>query len=379
MTDETERAALVEAIYDAVLTPDGWAAAIARIAGAFGAVGAHTVLYHPARGEVRKSTFSGYENMSAILEFGDRVSLEDPWAADAVAKSDPARARLGPFIMQGARQIPFAEFEKTSFYNEICRVADVSDHVSFVVPLMGGWFASLCLNKGGATPLFDDDQWRLAEFLSPHIGRAAMLTDRLEVAAPANALVGSLFSSSGLAILIVAEGRLVFANDAGEKLLEVGDIIRTLRDKLVVRDARLRDAVDNLWRETSPERRQRSLVVRDSGGARWAVQLVRARGGEIHLEDRQYFSPPEDALVAIFQPVDSASGRDGAIGSMDDLTETERRLLAMLVMGKSIDDIAIEAGRSVQTVRWHVRNLIDKLGARSLADLVRTGAMIMPL
>lgn len=60
------------------------------------------------------------------------------------------------------------------------------------------------------------------------------------------------------------------------------------------------------------------------------------------------------------------------------LTTTERKIAVDLANGWGVTTIADERRLSLETVRWHVRNLIDKLGARNLADLQRTLALLLP-
>ena len=53
------------------------------------------------------------------------------------------------------------------------------------------------------------------------------------------------------------------------------------------------------------------------------------------------------------------------------LSEREREILALLVSGESLDEIAVKAGISLRTVKFHQSNLLGKLGADSRADLGR--------
>lgn len=53
------------------------------------------------------------------------------------------------------------------------------------------------------------------------------------------------------------------------------------------------------------------------------------------------------------------------------LSDRERDVLAALLTGKSLDDIAESLQISVRTVKFHQANLLDKVGADSRADLLR--------
>lgn len=53
------------------------------------------------------------------------------------------------------------------------------------------------------------------------------------------------------------------------------------------------------------------------------------------------------------------------------LTEREREVLDLLLLGRTHDDIAIALGISARTSRFHQSNLLSKLGAESRLDLMR--------
>ncbi|RCK77185.1 MAG: DNA-binding response regulator, LuxR family [Anaerolineae bacterium] len=54
-----------------------------------------------------------------------------------------------------------------------------------------------------------------------------------------------------------------------------------------------------------------------------------------------------------------------------ELTFREREVLAHILRGETNRQIAYALGLSIKTVEWHRSNLMEKLGARSLADLVK--------
>ena len=55
----------------------------------------------------------------------------------------------------------------------------------------------------------------------------------------------------------------------------------------------------------------------------------------------------------------------------DALTEREREVMALIVSGKLNKQVAIELGLSEITVKVHRRHVMDKMGVKSFADLVR--------
>ncbi|MEJ1970591.1 MAG: response regulator [Rhizomicrobium sp.] len=74
------------------------------------------------------------------------------------------------------------------------------------------------------------------------------------------------------------------------------------------------------------------------------------------------------ARTATEPPTDAAGSRQSPRKS---LTERERQVFDLLVEGHQNKMIAHKLGISVRTVEVHRGRIMDKLGARSLADLVR--------
>ena len=63
--------------------------------------------------------------------------------------------------------------------------------------------------------------------------------------------------------------------------------------------------------------------------------------------------------------------RIDALSAKGKLTERERHVLALLLMGRTLDDVAEAEGITARTAKYHQQNLLRKLGAESRTDLFR--------
>lgn len=85
----------------------------------------------------------------------------------------------------------------------------------------------------------------------------------------------------------------------------------------------------------------------------------------------------EDAASVSAVPLDERvySGivrtRVEALSAMAKLTERERHVLELLLMGRTLDDVASVEGISARTAKYHQQNLLRKVGAESRTDLFR--------
>jgi DNA-binding CsgD family transcriptional regulator len=192
-----------------------------------------------------------------------------------------------------------------------------------------------------------------------------------------------LFHASAVALFVTRQRIVEHSNEAGAALLERPGPVRLAGRALRFEDARVRSAFDELTKADSKGKittmaKTLAFIVSESNGDRWLAQLSRhlAPANSPLLAEA---SAAPIVLVA-FTPFSGVSGsREALINGFVDLTATERAVLSAMVDGKDIARIALDMARSVETVRWHVRNLFAKLGVNSQADLARLGSLLLPI
>jgi len=99
-----------------------------------------------------------------------------------------------------------------------------------------------------------------------------------------------------------------------------------------------------------------SYLLKNVSADELASAIRGAASGQISLS-------PEAARAVITAAADSGTGST-------DLTETERRVLALMVDGQSNPQIADSLGTSLSTVKFHVSNILSKLGVSSRTEAV---------
>ena len=76
-------------------------------------------------------------------------------------------------------------------------------------------------------------------------------------------------------------------------------------------------------------------------------------------------------LVLAVDPADRAGIDPGRVGKALGLTRAESRIAVLLAQGRTIDDIAVETGRSRTTIKWHIRQIYAKLGLSRQIELAQ--------
>jgi DNA-binding CsgD family transcriptional regulator len=170
----------------------------------------------------------------------------------------------------------------------------------------------------------------------------------------------------GLPALVLDEkGKVLAANHLIEALTSyvnwrAQDRV-SLKDKCA--DQLLRDAVATI--EMASGAGVRSFPVRDTG----AVAMMVAHVIPIRLSARDIFARCAAVLVLTPLTLPRAPPVE-LVESLFDLTPAEARVARSLASGKTVEDIATDGGISPNTIRTHVRGLLEKTGCNRQVDIV---------
>lgn len=82
------------------------------------------------------------------------------------------------------------------------------------------------------------------------------------------------------------------------------------------------------------------------------------------------------AIAKVGMPADGGAGKPG---QAKPLTPRQRQILQLIAEGKNVKEIAYQLELSVKTVESHRAELMERLGIRNAAALVRYAARMLPL
>jgi DNA-binding CsgD family transcriptional regulator len=256
------------------------------------------------------------------------------------------------------------ELEAEPLYRDFLRPGGMGWGAATVLPIPTGEKAILTVNRlyerGPVEKHFIDK----LDALRPHLARAILMSARLELerARAASETLGKL----GMPAIVLDErGKALAANDLVKCVANfVSWLARdhvALTDKAA--DQMLRDALDAI--EFSPTAGVRSFPVRAPGGDGTLVAHVIP----IRLTARDIFVRCAAALVLTPMAAPSAPPVE-LIQSLFDLTPAEARVARNLVSGQSVDHIADASGVSPNTIRTHVRCVLQKTGCNRQSEVV---------
>ena len=109
------------------------------------------------------------------------------------------------------------------------------------------------------------------------------------------------------------------------------------------------------------------IVVTGHGDVPAAVQALKA--GAVDFLQKPF--APERLIECVRGALERDRAARHRLATLDALTAREREVLELLVDGAANKVVAVELGISERTVEQHRARLMKKLGARSIADLMR--------
>ncbi|MGI8570275.1 MAG: helix-turn-helix transcriptional regulator [Methylocella sp.] len=170
----------------------------------------------------------------------------------------------------------------------------------------------------------------------------------------------------GLPALVLNEqGKVLAANPLIEALTSY--VHWRARDRVSLKDRSadnlLRDAIAAI--DVAGGSSVRSFPVRDTG----AEAMMVAHVVPIRLSARDIFVRCAAALVLTPVTLPQAPPVE-LVQSLFDLTPAEARVARSLASGKTVEDIATDGGTSANTIRTHVRGVLEKTGCNRQVDIV---------
>lgn len=358
LLDETQR--LIGAIYETALSADGIGAAANVMVRRFEAIASWHYVMRPGVEEVYvASDATGFDD-TAVRQYHAGMWRED-YAVPAAQVVDRTFETRDLLNAQQQQQHPFARWLKA--------MAGSDRLIGRSVGARDGLIAGIALHFpcGLRRSRLERETF---DRIAPHFGRASQLAGRLTTAVNEHQGLAIAVESLRQAFLLLdGLDRVVWANRSAHALLSRQDGISLRGSSLhFARHQDGRDVATAIARlRAQPDSAAATQVLaisRPSGGPSYAIELFLTPPSL-----RYAFAGKSRVLVVIHDPEAAVSARQDIWCAMYGLTLGEARVASGLQRGASDEAIAVALGIKLPTVRTHVRNILQKTGARARAEL----------
>src|ERR1700728_1651389 len=360
MLDVDDFSRAVAGIYDASMNVERWPDALSEFARMFGGAAAQIAVG------------SSLREIAFIRVWGVADDILARFMPQYIALT-PTDPRSGmsttPYKATHCRQFVTDDVLRASeIYKQALRPIGVEYAMGFTVPINQETTGILAVMRGPDQAPFTGGECTDFGRFAPHVTRAITMHGTFRRCREELATVKALLDGVPLGMLVVEDDELKVANRAARTMLDEGDAVRLQNGRLsgATRraDTDLRAAVhealdgdDRAVGVTLPidhAEPVRAVVRRLHPGS---AGMVGARMEPVALyitAPRKPVETPEEILQRLFG-----------------LTPREASVLRILVEGDDLQAVALRLGISIETVRSHVKHIMDTTGARRQAELVR--------
>ncbi|MBM3578797.1 MAG: helix-turn-helix transcriptional regulator [Alphaproteobacteria bacterium] len=354
---------LIDRIYECSFAPDMWPDVLDELSHLAEAQGG--VLF------ASREKVSRWAASPAICEHVENFMRGD-WLSNCT-RGGKLFSRRHPGFLTDDDVYTAEELERDPNYSEFLRPRGLGYSAATAISLPTGDTGIICLERSHDRGPVEPSVIRQLDELRPHLARAAFLATRLQLERAR--VAGETFGLIGLPALVLDDdGRVISANDPSNSLNKY--VRWRAHDRVSLVDASadglLRHAMDAL--DDDLVGAPRSFAARSGEEeSPMIANLVPIRGAARDIFVRC-------AAVLVMTPVGSPQApASELVQSLYDLTPAEARVARGLVAGKTLEEIATDQSVSRNTVRTHLRGVMEKTGSNRQAEVVALLGGLAPL
>lgn len=349
----------IEELYDAVVDDDRFAELPATLARQFESRSS-IIHWIDTANRSQIDAHSGHFSDAQMADYSTNFAADDLWTQAASGSAYRNRA------WNAADLVAESSYGRSRFYNEWIRaMGDDTWHCAGAVMQTRHGLGIVGLHRGKGDKPYDQDLVARLQGTIAHLRRA--LTIRADIARRIGALSSwsQLFADNPAPCLIIdRHGRLTCANPAADALLRCERLLKRRKDRITPA-------------ASHDERRFADLIALAT--ARSAPQSAQAAFGEA----------PHGIWLAETLPIVSGAWSGAAMVTVTDrshdrqraelfdrlrqsyrLTPAETEIALALAEGAGVDEIAGRRSTSGETVRYQIKQILAKTGARRQSELV---------
>lgn len=361
---------LISRIYDAALDQSAWTSILDGMAKECGAHGSAIGLADIHSPEVHIQKGSSVYSRSFLEEYDRRFQAEDLEAYQNLSRYPAHRMISDTELFFGgnpARELPAQVF--------LHKHLGIAHRAAARLNRDGAWVGVMTLQHHERHGPMNKPEAEIAGLFLPHLAKATELTRPFMVLKSRfRAVMAALDRFHVGVVILTATGDAILRNREAERILELKDGLslgrsgRLLAEREADRSA-LRDAIGKAAATAGAkgDRAETLLVLpRRSGGDPLLVEVAPIRGGDGEL-DRGF----SGAMVLVIDPMRTDMVSTEGMQALYGLTPAEAEICRLVVAGLGTDEVAETRNVSRETVRTHVKRLLEKTGTKNRVQLVR--------
>ncbi len=354
---------LFSSLYEAVMAPAGFQSFIGMLTEAFDLKAVVLTMRHIGAQEIKGVWLHGVEEI-----WMHRYALD--YGAEDMLAQHIETAPVAAFYASNL-DVPNPErFPETRFYRDWLSPQDIAYAAGAIVLKEGEWVTQLFLQRANGQQPFTRQEMSALDQLLPHLQRAIQMRQRFaEMALDQNFLAGSLDVLAMPTFLFDEFGRAVHFNRSAAGLLENATCLWLDNGYLQTPDRAVTFAIHN---EIGCAVGIRPVDIRKAYGV-----VLLPRAGQMPLMLMVAPLPLSGrttaqgaALLFAFDPAMRPTMTANLIRGLFGLSEAEASLTIALCSGRTLEEVALERGTSINTIKTQLKSVFLRTGTKRQADLI---------
>jgi len=230
---------------------------------------------------------------------------------------------------------------------------------------------------------FNESDCELMAALIPHLDRALKLQRDLGLIEFGRSAAFDTLDSMALGIIIIdADARIKFSNQAAREIVDANDGLRFVGQRLVIDGINgdgIRMQAGRLIRSAlsgSPPPGEAFQVIRPSGGEAYPVLVSALWGNQLRFGWSMLNEPL--AIIYIRDPDRPEETRTETLQRLYGITPRQARLAELVATGCSLQHAARKLGITKVSARQYLKLVFQKTGTHRQAELVRKILQVPP-
>jgi DNA-binding CsgD family transcriptional regulator len=364
MDDQERFAAVVDSVYAAALCDDAWPNALSDIAEFVGGYAAVYLRIDQVNGALLDGSYVGVDPASE-LGYLTRYGAID-------SRIPPALGKPIGMAMTQSSLVDQRAFKRTECYNDHLLPYDLTEVVVSFVEKSATTLSSLSIQRHIGEPEFSQVEAARYVRVLPHLIRALEIRNRLESVRLARSAHMEVLNRLPFGIIFLDDGaRIIESSRAADALLRAGHGIRTVGSRVSAEYLADDQSLQRIISNTVRARRER----RASGGTvllRRSQQHAPLHVSVIPAPEQQRLIPAQPTCILVIVDPEAGATPDVAlVGRALKLSPSEARLACAMLSGRTLQEVAIELERSVNTCKSQLKAIYAKTGCRNHTELAK--------
>ncbi len=296
-----------------------------------------------------------------MLELWQNEHAVNDWV-DFLAKVKPGET------VHANRDVPVEQIVESKLGKAMIQPLGVVDGVGTKLtdsPLFIGHISTY-----STTGLLGQREVDRVDFLAPHLARSLALHQRFSILEGQSRSYEQAIDQLPVGVVVLhVSGDVMHANEAAHGIIGESDGVRLIDGRIVLDDREAQAALVaalSATKQPDPGSGPGALFSAQRPSGRRALHLV--------------VSPPLERVPAaaeagvvlwIVAPDEIRPPDPDRLATLLGLTPAEARAAAAIAAGRTVKEYAAQSGVSEGTARWTLKQVLNKTGMRSQADLVR--------